>query len=101
MTVNPYQPNIITAPTDWRAQAACVEWDPEIWYPDDSDTRAADFAKSICRDCPVKLQCAVTHKDEEFGIFGGTDTKERGRAHRLRIDRNERRRAKYAERIIP
>lgn len=80
MTVNPYQPNIITTPTDWRAQALCRQFNPEQWFPDASDIVATNYAKQICHQCPVEVQCAAEHMKERFGVFGGMDEEERSRA---------------------
>lgn len=80
MTVNPYQPNVITTPDDWRAQALCRQFNPERWFPDPSDIVAIDYAKQICHQCPVEVQCAAEHMKERFGVFGGMDEEERSRA---------------------
>lgn len=61
----------------WSAQARCVGFDPEAFFPLGDD--AATEARDICTACPVRGQClayAVT-ADESFGIWGGLDPQQR------------------------
>lgn len=70
----------------WQDQGLCAQTDPELFYPEQGDN--AEKAKSICRSCPVQLQCAqyAIDNNEEFGIWGGlapatiTRLRKRGRA---------------------
>lgn len=43
--------------TGWRDRAACLGHDPDIWFPDRGDSAALDRAVSICRGCPVVVEC--------------------------------------------
>ena len=68
----------------WRTQARCKGIDPEVFYPvSDED---ADEAKSICGECPVRLQCleyAIVARERD-GVWGGATEKERRRIIRQR-----------------
>jgi WhiB family transcriptional regulator, redox-sensing transcriptional regulator len=65
----------------FRVQAgfvpACTA-DPDLFYSDDPED--ADYAKSVCRRCPLRLNCLEGAMDrrEAYGIFGGKDPAERG-----------------------
>jgi len=78
---------------DWRADAACRDADPELFFPD-GDIRSAraqvKMAKLICRGCPVSATCLswALASGQEFGIWGGLTEDERGRLQRrLRLGR--------------
>lgn len=68
--------------THWREQAACVDSDPELWFPL-SEGRVFEketlAAKRICAQCPVKLQCLDEAMPVTWlaGIWGGTTERER------------------------
>lgn len=68
----------------WRQQGACNGLDPAVFYPDSEE--ASDLAKSICAECPVRVNCleyalAIREKD---GVWGGATDKERRKIIRLR-----------------
>lgn len=61
----------------WEDLARCSQFDPEIFF--DPSTRAERRAKSICAQCPVRLdclECALSVR-AEFGVWGGMNSKER------------------------
>lgn len=65
-----------------RAQPLCRQFDPDTWFPTGNSGPAlqeAEKAKSICRQCPIRMECLehalVTRA--EFGIWGGYDERER------------------------
>lgn len=68
----------------WQNLAACVQYNPELWFPTGSPgspwyQEEAEFARAVCRTCPVKDEClteAIMNRDE-YGIWGGYDSKER------------------------
>jgi WhiB family redox-sensing transcriptional regulator len=74
---------------DWRADAACRDADPELFFPD-GDTRSAraqvKTAKLICRRCPVSATCLswALADGQQAGIWGGLTEDERRRPHRGR-----------------
>jgi hypothetical protein len=61
------------------SKTPCEASDPELWFVDDSDREAVEFAKSLCRTCPVMDACReaafVTRQD--WGIWGATTARER------------------------
>ena len=79
-------PATIPPPPAWMDRAACLDADPEWWYPvaASDDTSAA---RAICRECPVRVDClnhaiAVGTRD---GIWGGLDMeRERPKPRRKR-----------------
>jgi WhiB family redox-sensing transcriptional regulator len=61
----------------WEERARCGEYDPEIFF--DPTARAERRAKSICAQCPVRLDCLAYALSvrAEFGVWGGLNGKER------------------------
>lgn len=72
---------------DWRNAAACIEEDPELFFPKGTEGPwglQIEQAKAICRTCPVVdscLQFALT-EDVDEGVFGGLTAKERASLNR-------------------
>jgi WhiB family transcriptional regulator, redox-sensing transcriptional regulator len=70
------------SPQEWRGGAACLNHDPELFFPEGTAgpaLRQFDQAKQICRSCPVLAPClgfALRH-GVAFGIWGGTTAEER------------------------
>jgi len=67
---------------DWRARAACVDCDPELFFPAGRSGPALDQieqAKAVCRRCDVAVQCLKWALDtnQQDGIWGGTSEDER------------------------
>lgn len=62
----------------WEERARCGQYDPEIFF--DPRARAERKAKSICAQCPVRLDClaCALSVSAEFGVWGGLNGKERG-----------------------
>jgi WhiB family redox-sensing transcriptional regulator len=70
----------------WRELARCRGIDPEVFYPVSDDDEAAEEAKSICAECPVREACleyALTSREKE-GVWGGLTERERRRVLRRR-----------------
>jgi len=66
----------------WRDQAACRHSDPELYFPAGSTGAALDqieAAKTVCRACPVQGPCLqfALETNQEDGVWGGRDEKER------------------------
>jgi WhiB family redox-sensing transcriptional regulator len=67
----------------WRDQAACLDEDPELFFPEQGEWAKARQAKAVCQRCAVRGPCLhdalhgpqATH--DETGIFGGTTPRER------------------------
>jgi len=80
--------------TDWRARSACLEVNPELFFPVGSTgpaVRQVDQAKLVCRRCEVRDACLEWALDEkqDHGVWGGLTEDERRSLRR----RNARRRA--------
>jgi len=72
--------------TDWRAQAACRDVDPELFFPVSTSGASVpqiEEAKQVCRACPVCGPCLrwALERGENAGVWGGTTEDER-RSHR-------------------
>lgn len=69
----------------WVARAACRTGDPERLFVRGAAQREA---KSICRGCPVQLECLADALDHhvEFGVWGGLTERERRAVLRDRPD---------------
>ena len=66
--------------------AACVEVDPELFFPElDSLWRVA-ASKRVCSECPVKSECLEYAIGNGFkdGIWGGLSPTERHRMTMIR-----------------
>lgn len=64
---------------EWAAKAACSGYPEAIFFPKPNQLKKIAKAKSICRKCPVRLECrdwAIEMKTSE-GIFGGFTPEER------------------------
>jgi WhiB family redox-sensing transcriptional regulator len=67
---------------DWRNRAACLDQDPELFFPVGNTGPALDqieHGKSVCRRCEVVETCLKwaieSHQDE--GVWGGLSADER------------------------
>jgi WhiB family redox-sensing transcriptional regulator len=72
---------------DWRADAACRDVDPALFFPDDKRWLDSRAAKAVCATCPVRADCLEAGIDERFGVWGGLTERER------RIERRRRKTA--------
>ena len=82
--------------SDWRHQARCREYDPELFFPIGNTGPAllqTEEAKNVCYRCPVMDECGLWALETriEQGVFGGMSEDER-RAIRRRAARNGSRR---------
>jgi len=69
---------------DWRCDAECADFDPEIFYPLDLDPTgpAVTAARQVCAGCPVRLACLLDVIEGEdparrWGITAGLTPDER------------------------
>jgi WhiB family transcriptional regulator, redox-sensing transcriptional regulator len=67
---------------DWRAQAACLDEDPELFFPVGSSGPALAQmaqAKAYCQRCPVINECLewALRTSQHDGIWGGKSEDER------------------------
>lgn len=82
---NPFVIPLSNARThDWRDDALCAESDPEIFFH--SETVHNEAAKDVCGSCDVREQCLewAMDNDEDAGVWGGLDRKERQALRRKR-----------------
>jgi WhiB family redox-sensing transcriptional regulator len=75
--------------TDWRAAAACLSADPDLFFPIASGTIASiqvKKAQQICAGCQVRQECFdfAMRSGETHGVWGGTTPEDRIRARRQR-----------------
>jgi WhiB family redox-sensing transcriptional regulator len=75
---------------DWRSKAACLEADPELFFPltDQGPSLAqAREALEFCGGCQVREACLSWALDQEIGhgVWGGTTEHERRTAKRLTL----------------
>jgi WhiB family transcriptional regulator, redox-sensing transcriptional regulator len=70
---------------DWRSVGACVNADPDLFFPISVTGPAAEQiqrAKAVCASCQVRDEClkfALSH-DTGYGIWGGSTAEERRRS---------------------
>lgn len=76
---------------NWRHDAACLDEDPDLFFPIGNTGPAllqVAEAKTVCRRCPVREQClhwAIEH-GQDSGVWGGLGENER-RSLRRRMAR--------------
>ncbi len=75
-------------PDDWRADAACLTRDPELFYPRPSDLLGVQLAQDVCHGCPVIEECGAyalrLGHPEHHGVWGGMSEDEREQILRRR-----------------
>jgi len=49
----------------------CHVYDPEVWFAETPE--GVEHAKSLCRSCPVQMQCleGALDRREPWGVWGG------------------------------
>ncbi|HET7408417.1 MAG TPA: WhiB family transcriptional regulator [Mycobacteriales bacterium] len=76
---------------DWRDHAACLDEDPELFFPIGNTGPAlvqVAEAKAICRRCDVLQECLdwAVSSGQDAGVWGGMSEDER-RAFKRRATR--------------
>jgi WhiB family redox-sensing transcriptional regulator len=66
---------------------ACAGTDPEVFFPRVGDHYNAALARRICARCPIMAECREQHLDEQYGIWGGTNGRQRQRLRARRPGR--------------
>ncbi|MFH8347512.1 WhiB family transcriptional regulator [Streptomyces sp. NPDC018045] len=74
---------------EWWEKAACLDEDPELFFPVGVTGPAAQQqadAKTVCRHCPVADDCLewALQTGQNYGVWGGTDEEERRKLTGLR-----------------
>jgi WhiB family redox-sensing transcriptional regulator len=77
---------------DWRCNAACLDEDPELFFPVGTTGPALtqiERAKAVCRRCDVTAQCLewALETNQDAGIWGGLSEDERRTLRRNRLRR--------------
>ena len=67
---------------DWRNRAACLDEDPELFFPIGNTGPALlqiDEAKQVCHRCPVVEDCLqwALESGQDAGVWGGMSEDER------------------------
>jgi len=67
---------------DWRSRGACLDADPELFFPLSASGPAArqiTRAKLICGDCGVRAECLefALGTNQMHGVWGGASEDER------------------------
>ncbi|MER5968258.1 WhiB family transcriptional regulator [Streptomyces sp. NPDC002055] len=67
---------------NWRQSAACIDEDPELFFPIGTSGPAAlqaEEAKTVCARCPVTEQCLewALENNQDSGVWGGLEENER------------------------
>ncbi|PRB01779.1 WhiB family transcriptional regulator [Microbacterium sp. MYb64] len=73
----------------WKGQAACMQVDPDMFFPTKGDHESARNAVATCRTCPVVgdcLQYALEHRETQ-GVWGGLTPMQRKRIARTPVCR--------------
>lgn len=79
-------------PSGWRGKAACLDEDPELFFPIGITKPAldqTDRAKTVCARCSVRLQCLqwALATGQDVGVWGGLSEDERRAMRRSRAAR--------------
>lgn len=80
---------------DWRAEAGCLDQNPELFFPIGTTGPAldqAERAKAVCRRCKVITQCLAWAQatGQDAGVWGGLSEDERRTLRRTRQRRTTR-----------
>lgn len=72
---------------DWRSAGACVDVDPDLFFPISTTGPALEQiaeAKRICAGCGVRKECLAFAREHDpiYGIWGGTTPEDRQQARR-------------------
>jgi WhiB family redox-sensing transcriptional regulator len=62
---------------DWAEWAECKDTHVDLFFP--ADQGPDQYAKEICRQCPVEADCLAyaLNLPEEHGLWGGLSARER------------------------
>jgi WhiB family redox-sensing transcriptional regulator len=75
--------------SNWRAASACLNADPDLFFPvavGNAVSKQVSRALRLCQECTVRQHCLdfAMQSGEKDGIWGGTTPEERIRARRAR-----------------
>lgn len=84
MDLKEYKQKLHEGLTHWSQAAQCKDMGPALFYS--QDERDILIAKSVCRQCTVRLDCLEYALGvKEYGVWGGYDEVERSRLRRKAI----------------
>jgi WhiB family redox-sensing transcriptional regulator len=88
------------AEPDWRVRGACLDLDPDDFFPVGNEralVRQYENARRACRACSVSTQCLQFALDShtDFGMWGGYTPRERQRMRGRRDHAEDDRRALF------
>lgn len=66
-------------PEPWTRNGACLEVNPDMFFPGKGDHRTAREAREVCDRCTERIEClayAMRNRERE-GIWGGKTARER------------------------
>lgn len=77
---------------DWRYRAACLDEDPELFFPNGEGVPAQyqiEEAKMVCRRCEVREECLswALSIPERHGVWGALSEDERRKLGRAAVKR--------------
>ena len=81
---------------DWRSKAACLDKDPELFFPVGNTGPALlqiEEAKAVCQKCDVMTACLkfALESGQDSGVWGGLSEEERRALKRRNKQRNRQR----------
>jgi len=73
---------------EWRDAAACLNADPDLFFPIGSNGAVQAqirAVKAVCEGCPVKERCLqfALETNQEAGVWGGLEENERRAVRRI------------------
>ena len=66
---------------EWKKHANCRGCDPDLFYPE----KGGNAPRKICLVCVVREQCLEAGLEEHYGIWGGTNERERRKIRKQRL----------------
>jgi len=71
-------------PQPWMDRSICPSVDPELFFPPQSRSDRARWAKWVCQQCPPVEDCRryAIERPELDGVWGGTTERERRQARK-------------------
>ena len=57
----------------WSTRAACLDYPPDVFFPDKPGPGNTAEARQVCGGCPVQVECLADAlaRGENYGVWGG------------------------------
>jgi len=69
---------LICSPTDsWQHHAACIDFPPDLMFPENDEPHLYAIAKKVCEECHVVGMCLEIGINEKWGMWGGLRPEDR------------------------